>query len=69
MKNLNIYKKLESVVDDQLDIDNYFDFDREGDMKRDHSIEVYHLCQDIELIKRNQIEFAAENTRHGLIKY
>ena len=69
MKNLNIYKKLESVVENQLDIDNYFDFDREGDMKRDHSIEVYHLCQAVKLIKRNQIEFAAENTRHGLIKY
>ena len=65
---LNIYKKLESVVDDQLDIDHYFDFDREGDMKRNLSIEIYHLCQALELIKRNLIEFAAENGWDGLIK-
>ena len=39
---LNVYKKLERVVDDQLDIDHYFDFDRVGDMKRNITIEVYH---------------------------
>ena len=65
---LNIYKKLERVVDDQLDIDHYFDFDREGDMKRDLSIEVYHLCQALELIKKNLLGLAEENGWDGLIK-
>ncbi len=65
---LNVYKKLERVVDDQLDIDHYFDFDRVGDMKRNITIEVYHLCQALELIKRNLIDFAEENDWDRLIK-
>ena len=65
---LNVYKKLERVVDDQLDIDHYFDFDRVGDMKRNITIEVYHLCQALELIKRDLIDFAEENDCDRLIK-
>ena len=65
---LNVYKKLERVVDDQLDIDHYFDFDRVGGMKRNITIEVYHLCQALELIKRNLIDFAEENDWDRLIK-
>ena len=65
---LNVYKKLERVVDDQLDIDHYFDFDRVGDMKRNITIEVYHLCKALELIKRNLIDFAEENDWDRLIK-
>ena len=65
---LNVYKKLERVVDDQLDIDHYFDFDRVDDMKRNITIEVYHLCQALELIKRNLIDFAEENDWDRLIK-
>ena len=65
---LNVYKKLERVVDDQLDIDHYFDFDRVGDMKRNITIEVYHLCQALELIKRDLIDFAEENDWDSLIK-
>ena len=65
---LNVYKKLERVVDDQLDIDHYFDFDRVGDMKRNIKIEVYNLCQALELIKRDLIDFAEENDWDRLIK-
>jgi len=37
-------------------------------MKRNITIEVYHLCQALELIKRNLIDFAEENDWDRLIK-
>ncbi|MDA9139872.1 hypothetical protein N9N57_00555 [Flavobacteriaceae bacterium] len=65
---LRIYSKLKSIIEDTLDIQHYYDFHREGDMKNNLTIEVYHLCEALELAKRELIDFAIENGYDGLIK-
>ena len=65
---LRIYSKLKSIIEDTLDIQHYYDFQREGDMKRNLTMEVYHLCEALEFTKRELIDFAIENGYDGLIK-
>ena len=65
---LRIYSKIRFIIDETLDIQHYFDFDREGEMKNDLTIQVYHICEALELAKRELVDFAIEHKLDGLLK-
>ena len=65
---LRIYSKIRNIIDDTLEIQHYFDFEREGDMKKDLTIQVYHICEALEIAKRELVDFAIEHEFDGLLK-
>ena len=65
---IRIYSKLKTIIDETLDIQHYFDFNREGDMKENLTLEVYHLCEALEIAKRELIDYAIENQFDSFIK-
>ena len=65
---LRIYSKLKSIIENTLDIQHYYDFQREGEMKINLTMEVYHICEALEFAKRELIDYAIENDYDGLIK-
>ena len=65
---LRIYSKLKSIIENTLDIQHYYDFQREGEMKRNLTMEVYHICEALEFAKRELIDYAIEKDYDGLIK-
>ena len=65
---IRIYSKLKTIIDETLDIQHYFDFNREGDMIENLTLEVYHLCEALEIAKRELIDYAIENQFDSFIK-